>query len=348
MPDSSTGDERMDRHQEDIEREAAEWFALLRDGAASAETKDAFKVWRDADTRHAAAFADVLSIWDEVGALEEFANAPKRPVPASARNLRSDAKAFAHVLAPSPLGVGLAAIAALCVIAAIAWRMSSPSSHDYATRIAETEHIALPDGSAVDLGPKSRIRVSYTSKERRIALEEGEAFFDVRKGDSRSFIVAANGAEVRVTGTQFNVREGAADITVAVAEGNVEVRRKSEKNSAPTADAIQTLSAGQQVSARQRGGDFGKIIETPTSSIGAWRTGRLSYNNVPLREVIADANRYSHTPIVIADAKLIDLKVVASFRAVQIDEMIEDLPATLPLRVDRSNKDSVILRAVES
>jgi len=63
-----------------------------------------------------------------------------------------------------------------------------------------------------------------------------------------------------------------------------------------------------------------------------------------LEDLIADANRYSRTPIIIADDSLLDMKLVAAFRTNQIDAMIDGLPEILPLEVDRSSKGRIVLR----
>jgi ferric-dicitrate binding protein FerR (iron transport regulator) len=64
-----------------------------------------------------------------------------------------------------------------------------------------------------------------------------------------------------------------------------------------------------------------------------------------LREFIADANRYSHVTIV-ADESLLDLPLVASLRTDQIDATINGLPEILPLEIDRSRRDRIVLRPV--
>jgi transmembrane sensor len=86
-------------------------------------------------------------------------------------------------------------------------------------------------------------------------------------------------------------------------------------------------------------------METPTEKVGAWRTGHLHYTNATLRDVIADVNRYSRVPIIVADEGLFGLKLVAAFWADQIDSMIDGPPAILPVTVDRSTKGRVLVRA---
>lgn len=316
--------------------EATKWFALLRSDAATDEDRRAFDAWRSADPRHAEAYEETLSIWEDVGELDDLkdlATAPELPRPR--QPLR---RMFVYgALAAS---VGLAVIVPAIIFAQPAWLL--PNVH--ATRTAETAQIALPDGSVADLAPKSKVRVAYSDDERRIYLQSGEAFFDVRKGDGRAFLVASGETEVRVTGTKFNVRQGPMGVTVSVAEGEVEVRRRAPRSSVEeNVAATERLSAGEQVAAPASGEGLTDVVEAPPSTIASWRAGRLTYKGAPLREFISDANRYSHLPI-IADESLLELPLVASLRTDQIDATIDGLPEILPLEVDRSRRDRIVLR----
>jgi transmembrane sensor len=222
---------------------------------------------------------------------------------------------------------------------------------DYATNTAEVRTIALPDGSAVDLAPESRIRIAYSEEARRIELAAGEAFFEVAKDEERPFIVSANGSEVRAVGTKFNVHRGPAGVTVAVAEGEVDVRQKAplavklaEIVTGPVEAPEQRLKTGELLTAASNLKP-GEIIEVSPQRAGAWRTGHLFYPDNSLREVIADVNRYSRLPVSLASEDLGDLRIAAAFPTTQIDEMLGGIEGVLPVTVDRSNKGRIVIRA---
>ncbi|HXI85900.1 MAG TPA: FecR domain-containing protein [Parvularculaceae bacterium] len=327
--------------------EATKWFSLLRSGEATPEDRRAFEEWRGADARHAAAYDGAVAIWNEIGDLEDLrklASDPNFGRPSSSLHGRF-AGLFGRLFPPRPVGYAALALAALMTAAILflqpAWLLPGV----YATRTAETSRITLADGSVVDLAPESKMRVAYSAGKRRVFLKRGEAFFNVRKGDARAFVVASGDAVVRVTGTKFNIHNGPAGVTVSVAEGIVEVRRKGEPGKEARESAERRLSAGEQVAVPRHEMALASVAETPPSTVGIWRSGRLNYNGAPLREVIADANRYSRVPIVVADKKLLNLTLVAAFRTDQIDAMIDGLPEILPLEIDRSRRDRIVLRA---
>ena len=69
---------------------------------------------------------------------------------------------------------------------------------------AQVEHV-LPDGSCVTLSSGSSL--CYRMKETREIRMEGKVYFDVARDESRPFEVDADGAFVRVLGTEFMVEE---------------------------------------------------------------------------------------------------------------------------------------------
>jgi transmembrane sensor len=64
-----------------------------------------------------------------------------------------------------------------------------------------------------------------------------------------------------------------------------------------------------------------------------------------LRDVVADANRYTRTHIVVADPQLEGLRLTTSFRTSQVDGMVETLQAALPLVAERQANGDIVLRA---
>ncbi|MFN3402837.1 MAG: FecR family protein [Cytophagaceae bacterium] len=71
---------------------------------------------------------------------------------------------------------------------------------------APIKHI-LPDSSVVWLGENSKLTLTEPfNKDTRELHLEGEAFFDVKRDESRPFIILTEGIKTRVLGTSFNVR----------------------------------------------------------------------------------------------------------------------------------------------
>jgi transmembrane sensor len=231
------------------------------------------------------------------------------------------------------------AIAASLAAVAVIIPQLGPQPQQVRTATAETQDLTLADGSRVFVGAKSAVDVKLDGDSRTVVLKDGEAFFEVAKGDKRPFTVVAGGAVIRVTGTKFNVCRTPYGVQVAVLEGSVAVVKKRFITTPDTPDRV--IAAGEQV--RLERGEGLSRAEPVNAEPGAWRRGRLLYADAPLKEVVADANRYSDTPIRLASAELGELRVTVSFRTRAVDELIANLDAGLPIQTAREDDGDILL-----
>lgn len=142
-----------------------------------------------------------------------------------------------------------------------------------------------------------------------------------------------------MVGTKFDIRRGEKSLNIAVLEGVVEVGH-SDVVEEPT----RVLTAGQQVTASLQG------VVSPPQDVrlvqpGAWREGRLIYVDTALREVVADANRYSLTQVELANEEIGNIIVSTTFRTDEIDQAIASLIRALQLEAEQAGPDHIILHA---
>jgi transmembrane sensor len=335
-----------------IESQARDWLVRFVEDDPSRAERQALAAWRKADRRHENAYLRAEGLWRDLAGWGELAELE----PLDDMILRERVVAFAQAagarlrqLVPVPAGLRVGAVVAVLVmIVGIGFLFEGQAiwpSDQMTTQVAEISDIDLPDGSLVTLGARSKIEVDFTDTERRVVLVAGEAFFSVTKDPARPFYVSAGETLVRVVGTKFEVRRGAGRVRIAVAEGIVEVSGRDETALVePSGRPITktTLTAGQQIVA-MRGFQLQPVREISESAPGAWREGRLVYVDATLAEVIADANRYFDSRIEFAAPELADLRLTASFRTDQIEEMIDTVATALPLSVDRSRPGIILL-----
>ena len=138
-----------------------------------------------------------------------------------------------------------AAVLAVCLLAAGVYHFSHRPDERTCTVLAQNSDctVTLPDGSTVRLARHSRLdyRTSFGDDDRTVRLL-GEAFFDVRKHDGKTFTVTtANDARVVVRGTRFNLKayDDSSDIETTLVEGAVDFH---------AADQVMALRPGQKVS----------------------------------------------------------------------------------------------------
>lgn len=139
--------------------------------------------------------------------------------------------------------------------------------------------IMLADGTKVWVNAATEIRypVKFAGKERRVRLE-GEAYFEVMKDTARPFIVEANGMEVKVYGTQFNVNTRRDDqIQTTLVEGSVSVKPKglAEVMLKPNQQAVFNKFAGRVT-----------VRDVDVLSYVAWQQGNYYFENKSIGEIL--------------------------------------------------------------
>jgi transmembrane sensor len=316
-----------------VHDEAAAWVARLEGQSSAAAERATFDDWIGRSPAHAAAYAEALQTWRDLAALH---NNERYRALLGQPTLR---ERLVHALrSPRPAF----AVAGLAAIVAVVWLAFSldllPFLHrptQVATQVAEVRELTLPDGTRVVLGAQSQIDYVVTRNTRRASVVAGDAFFAVAHDSTRPFTVSAGDYAVRVVGTQFEIRRRPGMVRVAVSEGRVAVGRADAGNES-------VLPSGAAWIAGEKGVE---VHPVDAFDVGAWRRGRLFYDNTMLRDIVADANRYTRTRIVIADPQLEALRLTTSFRTSQIDGMIETLQAALPLVAERRANGEILLHA---
>jgi ferric-dicitrate binding protein FerR (iron transport regulator) len=192
----------------------------------------------------------------------------------------------------------------------------------------EAQHVTLPDNSTVTLYRNTAI--SYTEHfegdQRALTLSRGEAFFNVMHDQKKPFLISTTLATIRVVGTSFNVKMNDDVLEVGVHEGRVLVYTPN--------DSIY-LNAG-----------FTGIVQLATKAMNvkdsvntnAWgyATGKLSYTETPLPEVISDIERTYHCTIDLGNSDIGKCRLTAIFDNVSAENIINLIAETLNLTVSKN------------
>jgi transmembrane sensor len=316
-----------------VHDEAAAWVARLEGRVVAEDELATFDEWIARSPAHSAAYEEALRTWRDLAAMrdsEQYQALLGKPT------LRERLVSVLHAPRWAAAAVSVAAVIA------VAWLVFSldavPFLHrptEIATQVAEVRDVMLPDGTRVVVGAQSQIDFVVTAGARRATVVAGDAFFAVAHDPARPFVVATGDYTVSVVGTQFEIRRRPDTVRVAVSEGRVAVKRVDT-------DDASVLASGAAWTAHE-----GNVEIRPVDAmdVGAWRSGRLVYDNAALRDIVADANRYTRTRIVVVDAQLETLRLTTSFRTSQIDGMVETLQAALPLVAERRANGEILLRA---
>jgi len=103
---------------------------------------------------------------------------------------------------------------------------------------------------------------------------------------------------------------------------------------------VTRLAAGECLS------DLGQGPRVTRSPQGAeqWVSGMLSFDRVPLGQVLDQTNRYSERKIRLGSDALASLRVTGAFRPLPVEALAASLAAAFSLRVERASDGSTLLR----
>ena len=316
--------------------EAAEWLQRLQDSPCDESVLGDWVKWCNATPGNLDAFEQMQAVWGAFDTPEVVTAVNRLGAQRGANAVppkRSAVYSFARA-ASALLIIGVGAIAGMH-----AWRayVESPALV-LTTNVAEQGHQILADGSRVELGAKTRIVTRFTDTQRLVAVEAGEALFDVVKDPQRPFIVEAGAVRVTAVGTAFTVRRAQDRTVVAVSEGVVRVAPSEERDwagEAPDVAAHQVqLRAGEQVAFTAATRSFNIVPVDPQVAI-ARVEGVLSFVDEPLSTVVADVNRYTPYSIVIADPTLAHRVFTGTVYQDRIDDWLRALEEVFPVHVIR-------------
>ncbi|CAL1520035.1 FecR domain-containing protein [Chitinophaga sp. MM2321] len=159
------------------------------------------------------------------------------------------------------------------------------------------ETIHLEDGSSIVLNAGSKVRypVTFSTTERSIFLEEGEAFFTAAPDPARRFVVRTPELSTTALGTSFNIRAYHTEnkVTVALISGKVKIDRLTNSND-PTNSLI--LLPSEQLSYDRQLLSMVKTVFAKPEEVTGWKQGYLVFKDAPYDEVMTGIeNRYGVT-----------------------------------------------------
>jgi ferric-dicitrate binding protein FerR (iron transport regulator) len=149
--------------------------------------------------------------------------------------------------------------------------------------------VVLADGSKVWLNAASSLRfpTSFTGNGREVTLT-GEGYFEVAHDAAKPFKVLANGVEIKVLGTHFNVNayQDEATIKTTLLEGSVKVGKGG---------ASKTITPGEQAQIENHDNSLNPKIMVQSVDVDAavaWKNGSFIFRGNDIQSVMRQLARW--------------------------------------------------------
>lgn len=293
------------------------WFVRMHSGEVTARDRAAHAEWLLADPRNRRAYDRLGAVWSDLDGLRD----PRTP---AASDVRRPSR---RMVLSGTIAAGLSG--AYLAVNGLPDMLQS----DAYTGIGETRRVLLQDGSRIDLDADTAIALEYDDQLRGIHLQRGRALFDVAQ-DPRPFRVRTDGGLITALGTRFSVHMWDGTTTVAVEQHTVCVQTAGPRGI--RLEEGQRLSFGNGASAAIE--PFDAEVET------AWLRGKMIFEDRPLRQVLADVNRYRAGVIQVTSDRLLDMRVSGIFDISNPGGVLDAIEKSLPVRSTRVTRYFVVLR----
>jgi ferric-dicitrate binding protein FerR (iron transport regulator) len=240
-----------------------------RNGSRFLNEQDLEKLWEITDSYKAGYRADIPSEYSRLNArLDSSPSLHKKKV------FRTTSRVLLRIAA------------VIVALLFVFWGAGNLVSLFDSTNVIVTEKgsrkiIELQDGSFVTLNENSTLsyKDSYNDKSRHVHLT-GEAYFRIRHLDNHPFLVKTKLGDIKVLGTEFNVRthEEYERITVFVHSGEVVFQPDDNGRSTYNLTSLDMLDW-------KKGNSNPKISKDKDGNSAAWYRNKLVFINTPFRDI---------------------------------------------------------------
>jgi transmembrane sensor len=314
--------------------QAKRWLLLETNELSESQQRE-FAQWCEKDKANIQEYLRIKKLWDELDLVKEEILTQYSDDFKESRPSRNNTRPWIWAVAAS-IVVVLASVGVYRTGFNVAEEYVLLPPQTFSSATGQVKRLTLEDGSVIDLGPKSTVVVAFNTSQRSITLKYGEAFFNVAKDHSRPFVVNAAGAEIVAVGTQFNIYLGSQGATVTVHEGKVKVSPAERLHIGDASGAAAELQISDSVSYSARGG-LTPVVSEDLSLNSAWREGVIVFKSKPLKDVVADLNRYHFKKVIITDKRLDNIEVNGVFNAGESDAILRAIRSSLPAEVIHHN-----------
>lgn len=318
----------------------------LADTATETERNEV-ETWLAESDLHVQELAAYRLIWDHAGSLHKTQNAVDTDAAWSkmkSKMAKSQADTATIHQIQQPIEVDFrpaatrrklpvtvwAAAAVVLLVTGFGWFFllsdKQPETMQVATTDNTTEKV-LPDGTKVFLNYNSSISYpeSFNGDLRTVSLQ-GEAFFDVKPDASHPFVIDANGTEIRVLGTSFNVKAyKEAPVRVDVATGKVRVSKNAKKVELVKGEGAEVLS------------DSIRSLQANMNVMG-YRTQVYDFNAADLGDVVTSIREGYHVDVRLSNDKIAQCRLTIRFEKEPLDATLSVIAETLSLNLRKEGK----------
>ncbi len=314
--------------------ESTDILIKILTGTASPIEKIAFDKWLKESENNPEFFQKAKTVWETYGQLYDDMEFDEMFAMEKIKKKINERKPVLRKYSLRPLFMAAASVILILgtsMFLYIHYQIDTKKLITYQTENYVKE-IELSDGSNIWLNRHSKLTApeTFSKKNRKVTLE-GEAFFKVKRDISRPFKVKAGETTTKVLGTSFiiNYDKESENVDIIVHTGKVAFykTRKFWRQ-----ELLLPTFKGEYKSESQR---ITKSKNT-NPNFNSWKTGTLSFNDVPLKQVCMDLSKHFDKKI-ITTLENTDIVFTGDFKDKPLDYILEIIKMTTDVKVTKKN-----------
>lgn len=205
----------------------------------------------------------------------------------------------------------------------------------YEAQLGKLTTLQLSDSSTVTLFPGSNLDLpsNFNDSDRQIRLS-GRAYFQVSHNPKKPFYVSSGGLRTKVLGTSFEVNTNGnnQEQKVILHTGKIAIGFAKKM--------LAVLIPGQQLTLSKNG--TYQVAKVDTKLLTSWAEEKLSYNQIPLKDICAELDQWYDVKIMIKNNSICNKRLTASFTRKPLNTVLDILAITGDFQYEMKGKSITI------
>ncbi|MGE0019553.1 MAG: FecR family protein [Draconibacterium sp.] len=199
---------------------------------------------------------------------------------------------------------------------------------------SQNRTIFLPDSSKVILAENASLKFPETFKENKREVQlTGKGYFEITKNAEKPFLIKTNHSHIEVLGTKFLVDASQPNTEkVIVDEGKVALK-------AGLFMTKEILLTQNEIGIWNRENNKLSKQITHEQNSNTWLSGKLTFSNLPLSEVLKTVENHFNIRIALADENFSDIKYSGQFNTSDAEEIVKTICLTLNLSYQKEGNN---------
>ncbi len=313
------------------------------DGEISASGKEELYNWLAKSEVNARYYTHVKDLWDaSLANASELAQTKQEWKRFTNRIASQPKKKYQKLYLNTWLKVASVIIIGLLFTNVVLNTLKSPEPV-YATCIAPEGSVSqtiLPDGTLVYLNAGTQLKydINTQSKKREVFID-GEAWFSVRKNKQKPFVVHTSFYDVKVLGTQFNVKayDDDDELVTTLEEGSIQL------NFSETIKGENlVLKPGEQLVFNKTERKYLHKLKVDTKLYTSWKENKLIFLEMPFGELVQLLERKFGVEIIVDDESILGEHFTGTIKNESILEILNIIQHTHPIQYKLDGQKVII------